>query len=169
MPRRGRTRASDLLVLERRATVFRLKQSGATYAAIASMMQASAAWHGRLPQYYTEREVYRDVKAELQRQRTALAALVDDVRQEELARLDALQVAFWSRATSGDAHAAALVLDLMARRARYWPGLEQPVAVEVTAGDGLAALLKEWTDADRPRASPDAGLPGAGGGVPAAP
>jgi|SRR5919109_1499893 hypothetical protein len=145
MPRRGKTRAADLLVLERRAYVFRLKQAGATYADIARTIHADATWSGRLPRSYTEREVYRDVKAELQRQRLDLAELVDDVRQEELGRLNKLQLAFWQRATGGDLQAAYFLLELLARRARYLPGLEQPMAVEVSAGEGLAALLKEMS------------------------
>src|SRR5919201_6135096 len=106
MPKQPKTRVRDLRALERRAYVFRLKQAGATYAAIAKAMQADLTWQGRLPRYYTEREVYRDVKAELQRQRLELTALVDDVRQEELSRLDALQLAFWQRGTGGDLQAA---------------------------------------------------------------
>jgi hypothetical protein len=169
MPRQPKTRPRDLLVTERRAYVFRLKQAGATYVDIARSIHADLSWQGRLPRYYTEREVYRDVKAELQRQRTELVELVDDVRQEELMRLNKLQLAFWQRATGGDLHAAYFLLELMARRAKYWPGLEKPVVVEVGAGEGLAALLKEMNPSGSTRAQPDRDSPSAAPGLPAAP
>lgn len=157
MPRRGKTRADDLLVQERRAYVFRLRQAGATFLDIMRTMKADPLWRERLPLIYTERQVHRDVSVELQRYRTELAELVDDVRQQELTRLDRLLLSYWPRAIgdpqrqiTGDLDAARFVLQLMDKRARYLPGLHAPVQVAPTTPDGrqpwegttgLAALL----------------------------
>lgn len=140
MPRQPlQTRPNHLRVAERRAFVFRLRQAGATYLDILRTIRGSAEWMGRLPKAYNERHVHEDVKTELQRYRSDLAELADDVRQQELARLDRLFLAYWPRAIgepakqiAPDLQAARFVLDLMARRARYVPGVEAPIKVAPT-------------------------------------
>ena len=136
MPRQSKTRPRDLTVVERRAYVFRLKQAGATFLDIMRTIHADAAWHGRLPKTYNERHVHRDVMIELQRQRRDLAEIVDDVRQQELARIDRLFLAYWQRALGdtqrhvpGDIEAGRFILQLMERRAKYLPGLNAPADV----------------------------------------
>jgi hypothetical protein len=145
MPRRGYTRAQDLIVAERRAYVFRLRQTGATFLDIRRIIQHDPAWQGRLPKSYSERQAHRDVVTELQRLRAELAELVEDVRQVELARLDRLLLAYWERALGdeerqipGDLEAGRFILQLMDRRARYLPGLDSPLHVAPTTPDGTA-------------------------------
>src|SRR5262245_63654728 len=98
MPRQPKTRPRDLRVVERRAYVFRLKQGGATFLDIMRTIHQDPAWQGRLPRTYNERHVHEDVMLELKRLRTELAEVVDEVRQQELARLDRLLLAYWPRA-----------------------------------------------------------------------
>lgn len=50
---------------------------------------------------------------------------VEDHRALELARLDALQVAFWERAMTGDVKAADMVLRIIQQRSRLL-GLDKP-------------------------------------------
>jgi hypothetical protein len=139
--RRGRTRAQDLVVAERRLYVFQLRQAGASYREIADTIARDPRWNQRLPRRYDRVGVYRDCVAELQRQRTELAELVEDVRQLELTRLDRMQLALWSAATHGDVAAIDRVLAIMARRAKYLPGLEVPLRLHIDPLEELARLL----------------------------
>lgn len=53
------------------------------------------------------------------------ADAVEDHRALELARLDALQVAFWERAMTGDVKAAGMILRIIEQRSRLL-GLDKP-------------------------------------------
>lgn len=71
----------------------------------------------------------------------ALAALqaepAEALRDLELTRLDAmLSGGLWRRARTGELAAIDRVLRIMAERRRYVPGLEVPVAKEMTGPDG---------------------------------
>ena len=102
-------------------------------------MTEHAQWRTRLPRSYNARKVHEDVMLELGRMRTELAELVDDVRTQELDRLDRMLLGVWDRASHGDPHAITNVLAIMARRARYLPGLEGPVTIAPTNVDGTAS------------------------------
>jgi len=145
MARQGRTRPLTLAAAERRAHVFQLRRTGATYAVIYATMRQDAAWRDRLPKSYNARHVHTDVMVELQRLRTELAEDAEAVRTQELDRLDRMLLGLWPRAQAGDTLAVHTVLELMARRARLVPGLETPLTLDATveAGQGLAALLAQ--------------------------
>lgn len=145
--RQGKTRPTALDVAERRAFVFQLRRTGATYAVIYATIRQHKDWVARLPKSYDERHVHADVMAELTRIREDLAEDAEAVRQQELDRLDRMLLGVWTRAQGGDTQAIHTVLELMARRARLVPGLEAPAGLKldatVEAGAGLAALLTE--------------------------
>lgn len=106
-----------------------LRQSGGTYRAIAMAMLGDPAWRGRLPRTYDARKVHADVVAAMQQMQHELGEVVAEVRTLELARLDQLHLAVWGRAIQGDYGAIDTVLKIMARRAKFLPGLEAPQAV----------------------------------------
>jgi hypothetical protein len=163
MPRQPKTRPSHLDVAERRAHVFQLRRTGASYAVIYSTMRQDAAWKDRLPKSYDERHVHGDVLAEIARMDSMLAEDVEAVRRLEIERLDRMLLGVWPRAQAGDDHAIQSVLALMARRARYVPSLEVPtnlkVDTTVEAGAGMAALLSDLATLGHPPTPPPGDLP----------
>jgi hypothetical protein len=133
--RQGKTKGRHLAVLARRRYVFELRLTGATYTLIRDSIHREPQFQNRLPRLYDERQVYRDVVAEMKRLRPTNDQ-IDAVRQMELDRLDALHLALWPRALDGDPTAIEQVLKLMARRARYMPGVEAPIQVAQTTPEG---------------------------------
>ncbi|WP_138996811.1 hypothetical protein [Rhodococcus zopfii] len=81
------------------------------------------------------------------------AELVEEYREVENARLDALQAAHWSAAIGGDIKSAELVLKVSAQRARLL-GLNRPerVSIEATTSEDFATtaarLLAEIATAE---------------------
>jgi Holliday junction resolvasome RuvABC ATP-dependent DNA helicase subunit len=140
MARRGKTRAQDLVVAERRAYVFELRAARTSYALIAQTIRADPRWASRLPKWYDQRQVHKDVLRELE-QRRPLLEHVEHVRQLELETLDVLQLTLTPRATGGDVAAIDRVLAIMARRAKYLPNLEVPLHLQIDPLDALAQLL----------------------------
>lgn len=98
---RHRNRA---LAAERRRRAVEMALGGATYQQIAQGMG-----------YANRGTVHRIVQQAL-RQREVES--IDEMRQLELDRLDALQAAQWEVALEGDVHAAAVILKVMDRRCR---------------------------------------------------
>ena len=140
---RGKTRADMLNVLVRRQFVFQLRRRGATYETI--FQAARQRFGAQLPKSYDRRQVHKDVLAELTHLRTELAEDVEAVRHLELDRLDNLFMAIWPKAIGTpadmqrglpavppDLDAQDMILKIMARRARYLPGLEAPMKVAPT-------------------------------------
>lgn len=104
--------------MARRALEMRI--AGHTYDAIAAAIGYSDKSHA-----------HRAVQ-NLQKKR--IAATVDEMRELENARLDALQAAIWDTATAADLAAIEQVRRLMERRAKM-NGLDAPTKQEVTGAD----------------------------------
>src|SRR4051794_26873542 len=98
---RHRNRA---LAAERRSRAVEMALTGSTYQAIAD--ELGSANRGT---------VYRLVKNALEDRQVET---IDELRQLEVRRLDALQVAIWDDATNGDVRAVAAVLTIMHLRSR---------------------------------------------------
>ena len=126
----------ELGAMERRAFVFDLRRTGASYRTIFETMQQHPTWSTRLPKTYNVRKVWQDVMRMMEFIQAELSESVNSVRQQELDRLDRMLLGVWARAQSGDDRAIASVLGIMARRARYLPGLEAPQTVAPTNVDG---------------------------------
>ena len=74
---------------------------------------------------------------------------VDDHRALELARLDALQVPLWERATNGDVKAAGLVLKIIEQRCRLL-GLDKVNGDQATQTVVMSpAELAAWKETQR--------------------
>src|SRR3954452_13754623 len=98
---RHRNRALDK---ERRTRAVELVLNGHTYQQVADQMG-----------YANRGTVYRIVQETL---RARQADSIDELRQLEMSRLDALQATYWSNALSGDSVATAVVLKVMEQRAK---------------------------------------------------
>lgn len=146
-PRRGKTRKSVVTVLVRRQYVFALRCTGATYDAI--LQAAQRRFQAELPRSYCRRSVSQDVLAEIRQRREELNELVDTARELELERLDKMLLANWAAAVGRPADLQRglpaqppdlafqqMVLNIMARRAKYLPGIEAPIKIAPTTPDG---------------------------------
>lgn len=65
---------------------------------------------------------------------------VEEVRQLENARLDAMQLGLWKNATRGDHLASAAVIRIMERRARL-NGLDRPVQTEEVGAGNVTVVF----------------------------
>jgi hypothetical protein len=111
---RHRNRA---LAAHRRRVAVELALTGRTYQQIADEMG-----------YANRGTVYRIVQRTLQ---DRVYESVDDLRRLEVARLDALQSRYWSRAMSGDLGAAGVVLRVIDRRARLLGLADSPAGARL--------------------------------------
>ena len=98
---RHRNRA---LAAERRRRAVEMALTGSSYQAIADELG-----------YANRGTVYRLVKNALEDRQVET---IDELRQLEVERLDALQVAIWDDATNGDVRAVAAVVRIMHLRAK---------------------------------------------------
>lgn len=111
---RQRLTKGAILDRERQAVAYHL--AGETCEAIAAALgytNRGSAWHA------IQRGLARFV-----------APAIEEARTAELARLDRLHKAVWTRATQGELPAIETALKIMARRARLL-GLDQPVRVNL--------------------------------------
>lgn len=113
---------------ERALTALKLRTEGLTYAEI-----------GRRLGYADDSGARHAVTKLLDRRE---AEAVDQLRQVEGDRLDALQAAHWDAAMAGITDAANIVLKVMDRRAKLF-GLNAPVAVAVAGPDTAADVIAE--------------------------
>ena len=150
----------EIAAAERQRRALELRKGGASLRAIGDALGCS---------HETARQ---DVAA-------ALAALVAETRADaevyrtlELERLDALQLAHWSKAMRGDYQSSMVLLRVFERRARLL-GLDA-TAEQPGIGDLLDIVLR-WSDGRRiidvtphadDHATAAASLPGDGGGAP---
>ena len=113
----------DPEVIDREVKVLELRRAGLTWQNIAKEVG-----------YADPTGAYAAYKRAVKR---VLQEPADEVRQQELDRLDRLQVAVWPRAMKGDDRAINTILRLMERRAKLL-GLDaaQKVQAEVTTFDG---------------------------------
>ena len=119
----------------RREEALRHRLSGATYRVIADRMGCSEpkAW------LYVNDELAR-----LNKDRTEIA---EDVRRQEVERLDALLAGLWDAATGGDIQASTAALRVMERRAKLL-GLDAPTRLESTGDCTLTVIKPVFPDSD---------------------
>jgi hypothetical protein len=117
------SKVPDPELVDKEIKVLELRRAGLTWAAIAEQTG-----------YADATGAYAAYKRAIKR---VMDEPADDVRKQELDRLDRLQVAVWNRALKGDDKAINTVLRLMERRARLL-GLDaaQRIQAEVVTYDG---------------------------------
>jgi hypothetical protein len=133
-------------VVERRRAAVRLRIEGKSWQEIADLLG-----------YDSKGGACKDVSRALQAAITDLALPLEEYRQLELDRLDAMQEALWPKVLDGDTKAIDTALRLMDRRAKLL-GLDAPTRTEgVLTLDvieaGIAALTAQ-VDAARTQAEP---------------
>jgi hypothetical protein len=152
-----KTNAATVRALARQKKALDLRLAGLSYTRIGAKIGI------------TRQRAHQLVTKGLDEARTQIAASGDEVRAEELARLDGLLEKFYPMAAKGDLHAGDRVLKIGERRAKLL-GLEAPVRIEATGRDGApievsssvtidpaklsTATLRELLDA---RVKPDGG------------
>jgi hypothetical protein len=153
----GRTNKATVRALARQKKALDLRLAGLSFTRIGAKIGI------------TRQRAHQLVQKGLQETRSQIAAAGDEVRAEELARLDGMLEKFYPMATKGDLQAGDRVLKIGERRAKLL-GLEAPVRIETTGRDGAAievsssvsidpsklstATLRELLDA---RGKPDGG------------
>src|SRR4051794_27570684 len=113
LPRVAGRHRNRALAQERRTRAVELVLTGHTYQQVADQMG-----------YANRGTVYRIVQETLHARQ---AESIDELRQLEMSRLDALQQGHWGNALGGDTAAAAVVLKVMEQRARLL-GLQGPIS-----------------------------------------
>lgn len=106
---------------ERRVNALNLRKSGASFRQIGDQLGVDAA------------TAYRDVQRALADLAKEQRESAEQLRQLELERLDALQIALWVQARQGNQGAVDRVLRIMERRARLL-GLDAPTKADITSG-----------------------------------
>lgn len=143
------TLSAKLKAAERRSIVLQLKESGATYEQIATLMHQR--YPGKIAKGYDKARVFLDIKACLTQLRQEMTLVTDNVRTLELARLERLMMPYYAKALSGDHKSLESVLKIQARAAAY-QGLDKaPKREDVVTTDTLMAFLeavnRTWNDA----------------------
>jgi len=125
--------ANKLASHDRKLQALELRKAAATYQQIADQLG-----------YRSASGAFNAVKAAL---KATLREPADELRELELARLDAMLLPLWRRVQSGDEKAVDRVLRIMERRARLL-GLDAPRRQELSGPDGkpLAFDLSMLTD-----------------------
>lgn len=111
------TRAYKPEIIDKERKALELRRAGMSYDEIAAAVgygNGSSAWHA----------VQRAMK------RTLREGGADEVRDQELDRLDRLQRAVWPRALQGDLPAVGAVLRIMERRSKML-GLDAPIQANI--------------------------------------
>jgi hypothetical protein len=101
-----------------------------------------------LPKNWDASYVSKDIGRILKGLKEEMNEEMEEVRQLELDRLDALHRAIWDDALNGELGKIDRVLDIMKRRERYIPGLAVPTEIKAdfngkleSSPDGLARSL----------------------------
>ena len=128
--RESKTSERRLAATERTLAALELRKSGATYQQIATKLG-----------YKSSAGAYGAVKRAL---RAVIREPAEDVRELELARLDALLEVAWRKATTGDGSLYAIdrALEIMRRRAALL-GLDAPAEVNVSIRDEVERLARD--------------------------
>jgi hypothetical protein len=118
---------------DRHLRALELRKAGATYQAIAEQLG-----------YAQAKGAYKAVTSAL---KLTLREPAEELRELEVARLDAMLLVLWRRVQAGDEKAVDRVLRIMERRARLL-GLDAPRRQELSGPDGkpLAFDLSMLTD-----------------------
>lgn len=121
MAAKSKTGASRALMLKRQAQALDLRRAGHGYAAIAQKVGISISRAQAL------------VQAGMESARSQIAASGDELRAEELSRLDGMLSKLYPKAARGDLAAADRVLKISERRSRLL-GLDAPVRTALQGG-----------------------------------
>ncbi|MBV6697450.1 hypothetical protein KV557_09970 [Kitasatospora aureofaciens] len=142
----NRRDAHQVQLAERRRDAVRLRIAGKTWQEIADLLG-----------YDSKGGACKDVSRALQKAVTDLALPLEEYRQLELDRLDAMQDALWPKVLDGDTRAIDTALRLMDRRAKLL-GLDAPTRTEGVLSldviDASIAQLTAQVDAARTQAEP---------------
>ena len=111
--------------LKHQAQALDLRRAGHSYAQISAKIGISKS------------SAHQLVQVGLEDARMQISASADQLRSEEIARLDGMLTKLYPRAKMGDVQAVDRVLKIGERRAKLL-GLEAPVRIETTGRDGAA-------------------------------
>lgn len=125
MPRSS-TDAGAATRIKRQAEALELRRAGLGFEEIASRLGVGKS------------QAHRYVVAGLADARAQIRASADELKSEDLSRLDAMLTGLWPRARKGEAIAVDRVLKIMERRARLL-GLDAPTKIAETDPAGNAA------------------------------
>lgn len=117
----------ELAVQQRRKQSLTLRLSGMTYAEIAENLGVSN---------YTAWQDVNQALADIPKSEA------DQLREEEVGRLDRMQRAVWDAALAGDLQAMQTVLKIVDRRAKLL-GLDAPQQVELSGDADLDAVVRK--------------------------
>ena len=153
--RRGKT-DRELDCAKRRELVLTYRRMGANYRQIAAQIIEEIGIDN-LPKNYDSRQVYQDLKRELEKARAEIAETAEEVRQIELDRLDEMHsrvypVALGTEEIPPDMRAVDRVLKIGERRAALL-GIDAPQKADIEIRDTTALDRVERRLANR--ATPD--------------
>lgn len=129
----SKTSKRRLEAAENQRKALELRKAGVTFATIAEQLG-----------YRGPSGAYRAVMSAL---RKTLQEPADEVRKMETERLDALLLALWSQAKSGNQGAIDRTLKVMERRAKLW-GLDMPTRTDITSGGQPLTIALTWGDSN---------------------
>lgn len=141
MRRESSTSPRQVAARAREVEAVALRLQGCSYSTIAERLGT------------TKSVAHAAVARSLERTASTLQETADALREIELARLDALLLGVWVRATSGDVPSVGAAIRIAERRAKLL-GLDAPVRREVSGPDGsplvpaTTADLTRLSDAD---------------------
>ncbi|WBP89526.1 hypothetical protein [Kitasatospora cathayae] len=145
-PPANRRDAHQVPVVERRRAAVKLRIEGKSWQEIADLLG-----------YDSKGGACKDVSRALQKAVTDLALPLEEYRQLELDRLDAMQEALWPKVLDGETRAMDTALRLMDRRAKLL-GLDAPTRTEGVLSldviDASIAQLTAQVDAARTQTGP---------------
>ncbi|MFG2412283.1 hypothetical protein [Streptomyces goshikiensis] len=124
------SKAQQAFTAERRAKAIRMKIEGASYTEIAEQLG-----------YSSRGSANSDIRRALEKHVIEEGLAVEAWRELELARLDVLQQAIWSKAKAGDPRAIETALKVLDRRAKLL-GLDSAIKLEVLTIDALDAQIQ---------------------------
>ena len=127
----SKTSQRRILAVEKQRKALELRKAGVPFSVIAEQLC-----------YRGPSGAYRAVMSALRR---TLQEPADEVRQLETERLDALLLALWPHAKSGNQGAIDRALKVMERRAKLW-GLDMPVRADITSGGRPLTIALTWGD-----------------------
>lgn len=131
----NRTNAAKARRLDRQNKALELRRMGLGYTAIAQQIGIGKS------------QAHRLVVAGLADAAAKVSASADELRTEDVDRLDALLGSIWSRARKGEVAAVDRVLKILERRAKLL-GIEAPVRIEATGKDGAPIEVSSTTSID---------------------
>lgn len=121
-------KAHDMLeTAKRRSFVIKKKIAGHTYEEIVQLTIDEFGLD-RLPKGWDERYAYKDIKRELDKLRRDLAQNIEEVRQLEIERLDAMLKSIWGKVEAGDVGAISRALRISKRRSEL-TGIDAPTQI----------------------------------------